>query len=71
MKKKVDRSKQPVLGPQGLDDFYSSWSVGKAVMHGRHLLAFILVFKWIYREMGSLENPLERKAFSASQVLLF
>lgn len=70
-KKKVDRSKQPVPGPQGLDDFYSTWSVGRAVMYGRHILAFIVVFKWIYREMGSLENPLERKAFSASQVSLF
>lgn len=63
-----------MCGPQGLNDFYSTQARGRAVMYGGRILAFIVVFEWIHREIGSLERgilPLERNAFSASQVLVF
>lgn len=63
----------PVCRPPGLSDFYSSQAIGRALMYGGRILAFIVVFEWIHREIGSLESPSERKknAFSASQVSVF
>lgn len=40
-------------------------------MYGGRILSFIVVFEWIHREIGSLENLSEKNAFSASQVSLF
>ncbi len=43
-------------------------------MYGGRILAFIVVFEWIYREIGSLERgilPSAKNAFGASQVLVF
>lgn len=40
-------------------------------MYGGRILAFIIVFEWIHREIGSLENLSEKNAFSASQVSPF
>lgn len=40
-------------------------------MYGGRILAFIVVFEWTHREIGSLENLSEKDALGPSQVLLF
>lgn len=65
-----------VAGPQGLNHFYSSQAGGRVVMYGGHILAFIVVFEWIHREIGILDKGIQssekiKNASSASEVLVF
>lgn len=68
-----------VCRPLVLNDFYSSQAHGRAVMYGGSILAFIVVFEWIHKEIGGLERGIlptvkkrkEKKMLSAPQVLVF
>lgn len=42
--------------PQVLSNFYYSQAHGRAVMYGECILAFIVVFEWIHKEIGGLER---------------